>query len=191
MVPVLSGLKNIALTGEINGTLDFTNIIIAIANTEFASASYNLQVLLTNSNQWEFFWGETLFWDLKRAIIPSIIDRNLINPTIWFNQTFFPNIYISGGGVGFSLVAEGYMNFGIVGVVIWFVILGIFVNYLYKRGAKSAIWLIIYILSMPILVFSTRADFSTILTQSIKQIALPILFLYLLQMFMEIAMKKR
>jgi oligosaccharide repeat unit polymerase len=184
MVPIFSTLKNILLTGKINGTFDITNLITSIANTEFASASYNFQVLLANSNQWNFFWGETLLWDIKRAIVPSIIDRDFLNPTIWYNQSFFPNIYASGGGMGFSLVAEGYMNYGVIGIVFWFFILGNLVKYFYNKGTNSSMWLLIYILSMPIIVFATRADFSTILTQSIKQIVFPIILLFLLHKFM-------
>jgi len=70
------------------------------------------------------------------------------------------------------------MNFGAAGVVLWFVLLGGFVGYLYRQSARNLIWLTMYIVTMPLVVYITRADFSNLLSQFGKHIALPVVAIY-------------
>ena len=44
--------------------------------------------------------------------------------SVWYVKTFEYNYYLSGGGRGFSGVAEGYINFGYFGVCIYFYVIG-------------------------------------------------------------------
>jgi hypothetical protein len=49
-----------------------------------------------------------------------------IIPSDWATYHILPTQFKTGGGVGFSAVAEPYMNFGLIGVVIYFLLLGAF-----------------------------------------------------------------
>jgi len=55
-------------------------------------------------------------------------DRALskLNPSSWLTYHIKPAQFAKGGGVGFSTVAEPYLNFGVGGVVIFFLLLGYF-----------------------------------------------------------------
>jgi oligosaccharide repeat unit polymerase len=58
------------------------------------------------------FLGKT-FLDAVMNFFPSFVfpDRPPL-PATWYVQTYFPEIYARGGGMAFSVVAEGIINFG-------------------------------------------------------------------------------
>lgn len=49
-----------------------------------------------------------VFWDIHPAVIHGDLGR-------WFTMTVSPETYAAGGGLGFSMIAEAYANFGRLG----------------------------------------------------------------------------
>lgn len=52
--------------------------------------------------------------------------RLRLAPSDWASLVIIPTAFLQGHGVGFSAIAEPYLNFGYAGVVVFFVLLGIF-----------------------------------------------------------------
>ncbi|MDV2684407.1 O-antigen polymerase [Alkalihalophilus lindianensis] len=177
-ISILSNMKNLAF-GERESVRN-ESLIVDIFGGEFRSASRNLYTLISGSDSWTYFNGETLIWDLKIAAF-----INSTSPGAWFNQNFYPELVASGGGNGFSLVAEGYLNFGILGVILWFAILGLILKYLYKKAHTGLIWALIYIILIPIVIYANRGDFATILTYFSKHIALPLILVFFIKHILE------
>jgi len=177
LVPILGDLKNVLLS-ETEPTVILNALALRVLNDEFLTGSENLQFYLRNAGFEPFYFGETLLWDLKRAFLPGFIFPEGPDPQRYFNMTFFPEIVEQGGGRGFTLVGEGYMNFGALGVVLWFVFLGLFVRYLYERGTRSVTWFAVYVVSMPLIIYVIRADFSNLIAQYTKHIIIPMLLLH-------------
>jgi oligosaccharide repeat unit polymerase len=64
----------------------------------------------------------------------SLVPKNLIAErpeylTEWYARKFHREIFEAGGGFGFSLIAETYMNFGTLGMVL----IGFFIGYFCKK----------------------------------------------------------
>lgn len=177
-VPILQDLKSALLSESLPEVDVETPLAVRVISDEFLTGSDNLQVYLESRANGPFFAGETLVWDLRRAVLPGFLFPAEKDPTRWFNETFYPEVLEKGGGKGFTLVGEGYMNFGAFGVVIWFLLLGAFVRYLYVKGTNSLAWFIIYVVSMPLIAFITRADFSNLIAQFAKHIGLPLVILF-------------
>ncbi|WP_431803275.1 O-antigen polymerase [Halobacillus andaensis] len=184
LVPLLHYIKNVGVSGSTKFTSN-SNILIDVLSQEFDSASSNFMTLLENKNGWGFLWGETLWWDFKRVFLSSFPNITSTSPTVWFNNNFYPNIVEKGGGRGFSLVAEGYLNFGVFGSFLWFLLLGLFIRYLYKKAMNNILLLITYTLMIPIFMYTIRGDFSTLITFFLNHIGLPILIIYILKIFFE------
>jgi O-antigen polysaccharide polymerase Wzy len=179
LVPILQDMKNLLLLSDGPPVVaPETSMISRVLLDEFLTGSENLQTYLQERSDGPFFFGETLLWDIKRAVLPGAIFPTERYPTRWFNETFYPDVLALGGGRGFTLVGEGYMNFGAVGVILWFLLLGCFVKYLYVRATESLAWLAVYVVSMPLIVFIIRADFSHLISQFGKHILLPMVLLY-------------
>ncbi len=49
-----------------------------------------------------------------------------MNPGDWASYHIIPQQFLSGGGAGYSGIAEPYFNFGLLGVVVFFLVLGSF-----------------------------------------------------------------
>ncbi len=190
LVPILGDLKN-ALLSETESTVIVNALALRVLNDEFLTGSENLQFYLRNAGFEPFYLGETLLWDLNRALLPGFIYPEGPDPQRHFNMTFFPEVVEQGGGRGFTLVGEGYMNFGAMGVVLWFVLLGLFVRYLYEKSTRSGMWFIVYVLSMPLIIYVIRADFSNLIAQCAKHILIPMLLLHIGQQVFQGALEYR
>lgn len=49
-------------------------------------------------------------------------------PNAWATREVDPSLFEMGGGIGYSAVAEPYLNFGPPGVVVFFLLLGVFIG---------------------------------------------------------------
>ena len=110
--------------------------------------------------------------------------------TFWFTETFYPIFYAKGGGMGFTLVGQGYLDFGMPGVIGLFVVLGVFIGQLYRLSGKSTIAFIFYINLIPVVMYSIRQTISVILSQSIKHVMLPLIIMFCLGMFWNDVIRK-
>ncbi len=178
LVPIMEDLKNLLLK-ETETSVIMSSMAVRVLNDEFLTASENLQYYLSRAAFEPFFLGETLLWDIKRALLPWFMVQEGPDPQRYFNVMFFPEVVERGGGKGFTLVGEGYMNFGWFGVVLWFAFLGWFVRALYVKALENKIWFLMYVVSMPLIVYIIRADFSNLLAQFVKHIAFPMLVIAL------------
>jgi len=178
LVPIMQELKNV-LIRDTPLSVTLASPFVSVLADEFLAGSENLQTVIQNPPR-HYYWGKTLWWDVKQALLPGFLLPSGTGPapTIRFNEEFFPDIVAQGGGRGFTLVGEGYMNFGAAGVVLWFVMLGGFVGYLYRQSARNLVWLTMYIVTMPLVIYITRADFSNLLSQFGKHVALPVVAIY-------------
>jgi oligosaccharide repeat unit polymerase len=181
-INVLSSLKNIM----VRGTFLFADksFLRKIFSDEFISASRNFTELVSRHDIWNYYCGKTLIGDILRSLSFGFLKVNRTyskSATQIFNEIFNPSLIQRGGGHGFSILGEGYMNFGIYGVVIWSIMLGLIIRMLYYNSNKNPFCLAIYILSIPIIIYAIRADFANILSQSIKHVYLPIIILYFLR----------
>lgn len=77
-------------------------------------------------------WGRT-YWQALVGVVPNVSlewqgDRYIpleeLPPSHWVSKLAAPWSYRHYGGLGFSTVAEPYMNFGVPGVLVYFVLLG-------------------------------------------------------------------
>ncbi|MEB6202171.1 oligosaccharide repeat unit polymerase [Mammaliicoccus fleurettii] len=179
MIPILGILKNRAF-GQSEMTGNEGNFITDILSGEFMAVGRNIANLLsTEGSGWSYFLGETLWWDIK------VLFSVGFSPGAWFNNTFHPDLVARGGGNGFTLVGEGYMNFGIFGVIIFFAMLAVFLKFLYKKATKSVVWLSIYIVTIPLTLYVIRADFATLLAQFSKQIVIPIMIIFVIKYILD------
>jgi oligosaccharide repeat unit polymerase len=126
-----------------------------------------------------YLYGQLLVNDLIRAIIPGFLfsRETFYTTTTWYNESFFSRAYGTGMGMGFSLVAYGYVNFGYPGVVGLFLVLGWLTKKLYHKAGHSNIYLISYLGFSAVLISAIRADLTSIVSQSWKHILVPILLM--------------
>ncbi|HDR8073367.1 TPA: oligosaccharide repeat unit polymerase, partial [Bacillus cereus] len=156
-----------------------TNIFFEFLSGEFVTASRNLQVLINNSSMTEGLYnGYTILNATLRTLFLDT-DFSLIS---WYNDTFFPQL--TKTGYGFTLVGEGYVNWGYWGIVIVFSIFGLFIKLLYKKSNKNIYYFTIYIYTIPIYMYSIRADLTNIFSPFVKQLLFSMLLIYIFNRIM-------
>jgi hypothetical protein len=176
-IPVLGMLKNVFAPHHVLS--DDRSILIKLVSGEFITSGRNFERLLVDDDQWDFFYGKSIANDALRSVVPGFIYR-FENSISWFNNKFNKNIVAEGGGRGFSYLAEGYINFGYIGIVIWYVMLANFIYFLYSRANRNILFFTTYLFMLPLFIYVQRGDISTIVSPFIKQIGLMLFFFYVL-----------
>ncbi|MGA8101084.1 MAG: O-antigen polysaccharide polymerase Wzy [Candidatus Acidiferrales bacterium] len=113
-------------------------------------------------------YGETYLLGLK-GILPNLAIRweapatesmDDLPPGHWITAMVDPWAYKNYGGIGFSAVAEPYMNFGLAGVVGYFLLLGFLLVRLEQVSIRSSHALACWALVLGPLLWTTRNDFT-------------------------------
>ena len=116
----------------------------------------------------EFRMGRT-YWIAIKGIVPNLALRweatstesELdLPPGHWITSIVDPWTYKNYGGMGFSAIAEPYMNFGVAGVVAYFFLLSFFLIRLEQLSVRSAYALAAWALILGPLLWTTRNDFT-------------------------------
>ncbi len=174
LIPILGMLKQI--TNISNLSVNDVNFIETIFQGEFLSSGRNIETLLSHKYNWDYQYGASLIGDMGRTIIPkSIVEFN--NATTWFNDNFNSRAS-TGFGLGFSYLGEGYLQAGILGVIIWTILLCLIIRYLYLNARLTIFKFTIYIFIIPAYIYAMRGDFSYIVSPILKQV-LPICIILL------------
>jgi O-antigen polysaccharide polymerase Wzy len=116
----------------------------------------------------DFRMGRT-YWIAIKGIVPNLAlrweassttsDADL-PPSHWITALVDPWTYNNYGGMGFSAIAEPYMNFGVLGVLIYFFLLSFFLIYLEQISIRSAYAFAAWALILGPLLWTTRNDFT-------------------------------
>lgn len=160
LIPISSMFKYFILSGNISGTFTLENLLVEVLDSEFISAGRNLQILVLHDCK-NFWAGKTIINDFVRIFY----DTGYSNQT-WFNQTFFSSSHSTQ--YGFTLVGEGYVNGGVFGIIVVFLICGLLLRVLYKNAVKNQFYMIIYLYMIPLFIYSIRADLANIFSPLIK-----------------------
>ena len=147
-----------------------------IFNTEFASAGKNIFYVIDRNITG--YNGETLIYDLKRYFDFIFSDQQ--STVSWFNN-YIRGIFREDGtaGWGFSLVAEGYINFGYIGPALIFLIIGLATGIVYRLSQKNSAYFGFYILYIPSLIYVIRADIGNYLSIIFKVNLIIILLVFI------------
>jgi len=170
------------------------DIIFLLLGSEFRSASDNLASLVAMvPESIPFFEGRSTWLEIQSSLrIGAIADReSAISTAAWFAQTFYPAGWESGKGYGFSLVGQGYLDFGLLGVVLLFFGLGLLIGFIYRQSRKSVLCFVFYINFIPIVMYSVRQSIAPIISQSCKHVVLPMIIMLCIGTIASVASKLR
>lgn len=180
MIPVLGEYKNFFTRNDFSGA-ESSGYLVGLLNGEFRSAGFNNEVIISHFNG-PLFLGESIIRDLLRSVVPGFI-MTFENSVGWYNSYYHSDIVSRGRGYGFSLAAEGYINFKYYGVFLWFFVYGSVLSLIYNAARRNVYALAIYVCSVPVFIYSLRGDFSTLFSPLFKTMLLPIAFIFLVSFF--------
>jgi oligosaccharide repeat unit polymerase len=128
----------------------------------------------------EPFWLGRSFVDAFEILIPlPLHPERPIAPSQWFVNLIDPGIAAAGGGYSYALLAEGYLNFGILGVAAVAFVEGIVVRaaVTYRRLAPfSKSRILVYAVVVSLTIMMIRGDFASLLKAGIVGSLVPAVF---------------
>jgi oligosaccharide repeat unit polymerase len=157
MISVLHNLRNV-FSRDMSDFSAFgeQGMMLSFLYGEFIAAGRNIDILLSNQQWWHYFYGHTVWWVFEHKFFPGVLVEAR-NSLTWFHQQFLPDWQAMVGGYGFTLAGDGYINFGLPGVALWYAIMAGIVVWLYNGRTRSGLRLVIYVISAPLFIFATRA----------------------------------
>ncbi len=157
VLTILHFMRNI-FSSDLSSLSKFSDqgMMLSFLYGEFIAGGRNLDIILSNQQWWHFFHGATPLWVLQHKLFPGILVETR-NSSMWFHQSFLPDWVTVVGGYGFTFSGDGYINFGLFGVVLWYAILSLLIVWLYNRHRGNGIFLAVYVASAPLLVWAMRA----------------------------------
>lgn len=164
---------------------------VKLFNAEFSSASINTTNILNHRNLWSYGFGLKylllIFIPFNFKPLSGILKLlgfeglfAISDNSLWYHDRILTG---AKSGYGFSMVADGYMELGILGVIILYVILGLIIKKTYKKSADSMLGLVFYIVLVPIFIYSTRATLLYFTNYVIKYILLPVIMLSVFKVY--------
>jgi oligosaccharide repeat unit polymerase len=162
VLPFSQAAKGLLLPGgDIANNFSAKDIFLG----EFLGAGRNVYMLLHHGVEHSYSF---LLNDLARGLLPMSGD-GLQSAGNWYNTVYrFDHNFTGNSGWGFSLVAEGYLVGGALGVVLVMGLVGAFTQALYALRTRSDYFFAFYVLALPTIVYCIRADLANLLSQTIK-----------------------
>ncbi|MBO5614655.1 MAG: O-antigen polysaccharide polymerase Wzy [Prevotella sp.] len=161
------------LRGEASGEVTSDNLIILFLTSDFSSGGRNLQALVGRNTE-GIFGIQSLVIDFSRIFFKVDDNQNTLR---WFNDIIMPLYGYDGGGKGFTIIGEGYVSMGIIGIVIVMSMVALFLRYLYLHSTRSAVSLALYIYMLPQCIYASRQDMICIFSPFIKHALLGFILL--------------
>ena len=148
-----------------SNSLSFDIDIGKVLFCEFSAASRNLHFIIKNHH--EILYGESFIWDLKRVF--SIFFDDSFSTGYWFNEVYRKEAgYLGTSGWGFSLLAQGVLNFGLFGAFSIYFLITVNAQLFYNNAYRSEMWLITYMIYISAVIYCQRADLANYINQAIK-----------------------
>ncbi|MFZ5829536.1 MAG: O-antigen polysaccharide polymerase Wzy [Planctomycetota bacterium] len=137
----------------------------------FAEAGGSIRPLVEThrllSDDVESYWyGQSYLMALMR-VVPnvgvgaeySIGLGGKLPPNHWLTATVAPHTYRRGGGLGFSGVAEPYLNFGVAGILLFFLAMGYALAQGERLSLRSPFYASVFMVATSALLWTARNDF--------------------------------
>lgn len=148
-----------------------------LAQGELGTQFKILTDLVRDITSKSFMLGSTYLNAVVAQIPSSIYPERPMSPGSWYCQTYYPNIFLLGGGVGFSFIGEAYLNFGTIGPVVVGYIVGLILGWWYRNTGEnrnSSFHIALYGGSLGLMFIIARSDTVSILKEFLFGLFLPL-----------------
>lgn len=168
---------------------NYTSDWLDISKGEAGNPYLVFHTLMTNTEKWDYFFGSTYIYNFSLLFPGFIMPFRYEGIANWFARIFFPETFAKGGGYGFNIAAEGYINFGLVGIIISALFIGILANYLWKYlciNNTNPLKITTYALLLTLFFIFGRTDSGGLMKEFFTGTFLPIASIYVFFHFLKI-----
>ena len=167
---VFAFTRHIVSEGDFFGGLNYARDNFSwswfdISRTELGAPFNSLtQILKKVPESTPYFYGSS-YLETPLILLPRVLYPNRPDSISgWYERTFFSEDFVAeGGSMGVFIVAEAYVNFGDVGVIVIMFLWGFFFKKLYevfKRHKSFPPYVFLYAISLAWIIFLMRLDFA-------------------------------
>ncbi len=158
-----SSMKMLFSSSSYKSNSQDSNIIVGFLNSDFASAGFNFNFLL-NQKADSIFKGKTYIYDFLSPL-EDFLPISQYSSTKWYTNTYWN---ARKTGVGFTMLGEGYINFGLFGIILQMFLLARLIKFFYSRSNKNYYYYIIYIGFISLVMYSCRQALGNIISPLFK-----------------------
>lgn len=109
-------------------------VLAPFTSGEFTAPAYSLIEIIQNGGpNLQFGSSYVLAAGQLIPVFSRLTSSIFFDPSLWRLATYHPEILEIGGGLGFTPVAEGYINFGIPGIILHMFFYGAIISRIHTR----------------------------------------------------------
>jgi len=176
---VLVDFKSLMFNIINNGKL--VNLNLSIPEEFYVSYSIATEIVLKlDISEYSYLFGRSYLDSFIATIFPFL---NIEPLSVWYMRNYFPEIFSIGGGRAFSSVGEGYFNFGTIGVVAYYSLIGITAKYFNIKKNNNDLYLIIFAMLIPLTYKLFRSEFYSLLKTHFWFWFVPLVAIYVISKY--------
>lgn len=138
---------------------------VRLFSSDFRSAGFNLNNLVRTESGWQYKFGSSLIYDFLSPLDFAIPGLSNFSASRW-NQNFF--WADSRTGLGFTIIGEGFVNFGYIGVAVWMVLFAGIIRILWNRSKRDPFFFMTYGYGMALCVYASRGVLANVISPVVK-----------------------
>jgi oligosaccharide repeat unit polymerase len=167
LVPVIRATRDVE-GGSVSSGLDSVDPIEVLLEAGGSMYPLAITVEQVESGKERLWMGRS--WAMAAGhVILNVSSRRAARnerdlfPNAWATLEADPSLFEQGGGIGYSAVAEPYLNFGPAGVVVFFLLLGLFIGACERWLTSNPFGAAIAAASFGFVLWTVRDDSSQVL----------------------------
>ena len=168
--------------------LDNPVILAPFASNEFtAPATSLIEVLQYGGTDLQFGSSYILAIGQFIPVFTRLTSEFFLDPSYWRLITYHPDVLIEGGGLGYSPVTEGFINFGFIGIAVHLFLFGFVISRIHYRliSERTFSYLLLYAGSLPLFMLDGMRIHSSSFVYKWTRIYLAAWFLFCLFKYMQ------
>lgn len=142
------------------------SIMISFLNSDFSSAGFNFNYVLNHDDAFALN-GKSFFYDVLSPL-DGVFNLKKHSSTRWYTDKYWNK---RRTGLGFSLIAEGYVNFGFLGIIFQMFIIARLIKFFYLRSNRNCYYYVLYIGLIALAMYSCRQSLGSVVSPLIKYYA--------------------
>ena len=139
------------------------NIIINFLNSDFSAAGFNFNFLLNNNDK-NIFLGKTYIYDFLSPL-DFVLPIEKYSAPKWYTNEYWKK---RRTGLGFTIIGEGFINFGLVGIIFEMLIISRILKFFYLKSNNNYYYYIVYMGLLSLSLYACRQSLASIISPTVK-----------------------
>lgn len=166
-----------AVVAVSQGSVEERSIVVSILSGEPFYAGRNFDQIVDYVDHGGQMQPNQFLVDVALSVLPGSV-LPVEHSTLWFNKTFYADVFEKGGGVGYSLLGSIYTPAGLASALPFLCLLAFYYHWLWTRSQANWIVLLWLVCCVPFTIVGMRDDIGALIGTQLRAIGPPLILIW-------------